>query len=277
LSSKHLAISIGGSGFCFSFCRDNRLTAQLRARYAGYCSDPKEASGIVECRLAQNPGPECQEKVVLHAGKGGAWTATRQDFVAEWNDRGGSLLLEPSVYAFDAFLRVFLGMQLARAGKLLLHASAVATRTGSFIFPGTSGAGKTTISRLADPEDTVLNDEICVAGKSTAEGFQVSGTPFWGEMGSGPARPRPRELTAVYLLKQAESTRRRELAPHEAARGLLRCVCLFGDDPRHLQRALDVCLDLVVAIPVYELEFPRNATVWNALKSWHGSARKEVA
>ena len=62
-------------------------------------------------------------------------------------------------------LRIVHTLVLARQGGFLLH-SASAIRNGkAFLFAGVSEAGKTTISRLAPPDATLLTDEISYVRK----------------------------------------------------------------------------------------------------------------
>ena len=61
--------------------------------------------------------------------------------------------------------------------------SASAVRNGrAFLFPAVSGAGKTTISRLAPPDVTLLTDEISYV-RRVADGYHAHGTPFAGDLG----------------------------------------------------------------------------------------------
>ena len=87
---------------------------------------------------------------------------------------------------------------LARQGGFLMH-SASAIRNGkAFLFAGVSEAGKTTISRLAPPDATLLTDEISYVRKQGA-GYVAFGTPFTGELaklGRKCFRARRRALSA---------------------------------------------------------------------------------
>jgi hypothetical protein len=63
-------------------------------------------------------------------------------------------------YSIDGVLRILHSLILARQGGFLVHAASVVRNGRAFVFAGISGTGKTTISRLAPPDVTLLTDEI---------------------------------------------------------------------------------------------------------------------
>ena len=69
-----------------------------------------------------------------------------------------------------------------------------------FLFAGVSGAGKTTISRLAPADVTLLTDEISYLRRN-GEGYVAYGTPFAGELAKVGENIRA-PLAALYLLAQ---------------------------------------------------------------------------
>ena len=134
--------------------------------------------------------PDIDVSVTCHAGR---WFLSRGDFRAEWDPaaRRGSIRQSANPYSIDAVLRIVHTLLLAKQGGFLLH-SASAVRNGkAFLFAGVSGAGKTTISRLAPPDATLLTDEISYVRKldgsadaSGKAGYAAYGTPFtreWAE------------------------------------------------------------------------------------------------
>ena len=60
----------------------------------------------------------------------------------------------------DSVLRIVHTLVLAGQGGFLVHAASAVRNGKAFVFAGVSGAGKTTISRLAPPDAAVLTDEI---------------------------------------------------------------------------------------------------------------------
>jgi hypothetical protein len=94
--------------------------------------------------------------------EGRRWVMERSDFRAEWDPerRQGWVRQSPNPYAIDSVLRILHSLVLAREGGFLVHAASAIRNGRAFLFAGASGAGKTTISRLAPPDVVLLTDEI---------------------------------------------------------------------------------------------------------------------
>jgi len=92
----------------------------------------------------------------------GRWVMERGDFRAEWDPqcRRGWVRQTANPYAIDGVLRILHSLILAREGGFLVHAASAIRKGQAFVFAGVSGTGKTTISRLAPPDVTLLTDEI---------------------------------------------------------------------------------------------------------------------
>jgi hypothetical protein len=92
----------------------------------------------------------------------GRWVMERGDFRAEWDPQGqrGWVRQTANPYAIDGVLRILHSLILAREGGFLVHAASAVRNGRAFVFAGVSGAGKTTLARLAPPDVTLLTDEI---------------------------------------------------------------------------------------------------------------------
>jgi len=103
--------------------------------------------------------PDEEVRVRLESGR---WVMERGDFHAEWDPerRQGWVRQTANPYAIDAVLRILHSLILAREGGFLLHAASAVRNGRAFLFSGVSGAGKTTISRLAPSDVVLLTDEI---------------------------------------------------------------------------------------------------------------------
>jgi hypothetical protein len=94
--------------------------------------------------------------------EGRRWVMERSDFRAEWDleRRQGCVRQSPNPYSIDSVLRILHSLVLAREGGFLVHAASAIRNGRAFLFAGASGAGKTTIARLAPPDVVLLTDEI---------------------------------------------------------------------------------------------------------------------
>jgi len=165
------------------------------------------------------------------------------------DDHGEPILADPFRYPLDQIVLVRL---LADRG-LLLHAAGAVRQGRSLIFPGVSGAGKTTISRILEREDfTLLSDDRIVVRRE-AGGFSAWGTPWPGE--GGYARNEHAPLAGVCFLKKGSAHGLRRFAPQEALPHMLRVASVPWYDPDAVEGPLE-CIDaLLKGVPVYELTF----------------------
>src|SRR5208282_189481 len=151
---------------------------------------------------------------------------------------------------------------LAKQGGFLLH-SASAIRNGkAFLFAGVSGAGKTTISRLAPPDATLLTDEISYVRKGDDhEAYVAFGTPFAGELGK-PGENTSAPVSALYLLAKGPENRIDPVSVVDAGREVLANMLFFAEDRELVCSAFEAACDFVHRVPVYRLTFVPDARVW---------------
>lgn len=259
-----LMIEIGGMPVRVN-TTDADFLAMLQDRYSGFCRSSEEAEIEFDVELVE-PGfadPEAEVRVAYRRGR---WSLTRGDFRAEWEPgaRRGWIRQSANPYSIDAVLRIVHTLALARQGGFLLH-SASALRNGkAFLFAGVSGAGKTTISRLAPPDVTLLTDEISYVRKGDGS-YVAFGTPFTGELaklGENVSAP----VAALYLLAQGPANRVDPVAPAEAARSLLANVLFFAEDEALVQAAFHSAFEFVSRVPVARLTFVPDARVWELMR-----------
>jgi hypothetical protein len=122
-------------------------------------------------------GPVSDAEDVSVRREAGRWVMERGDFRAEWDaeQRRGWVRQSLNPYGIDAVLRILHTLLLAREGGFLVHAASAIRNGRAYLFAGVSGAGKTTISRLAPPDVKLLTDEISYVRKVASPGFGVRG------------------------------------------------------------------------------------------------------
>ena len=145
-------------------------------------------------------------------------------------------------------MRIVHSLVLAERGGFLVHSASAVRNTRAFLFSGVSGAGKTTISRLAPPDVTLLTDEIsyvCRAGN----GYQAFGTPFAGDLGrAGENISAP--IAGLYLLVQGRQNHASPIGPADAARRLLRNILFFADDACRVEQLFRSACEFVSRVPI---------------------------
>lgn len=266
-----LVIEIGGIPVRVN-TTDADFLVLLQERYAGYLGSSQRADVEIEFDVDLTPSSpfeiDLPARATYHQGR---WTLRRGDFIAEWEPavRKGWIRQTANPYSIDSVLRIVHTLVLARQGGFLLH-SASAIRNGkAFLFAGVSGAGKTTISRLAPPDATLLTDEISYVRK-VEPGYVAFGTPFTGELaklGENVAAP----VAALYLLAQGPENRIDPVAPGEAARSLLANVLFFAQDDRAeaerlVQAVFHSAFEFVSRVPVSRLTFVPDSRVWEMIR-----------
>jgi len=274
-----LVIEIGGMPVRVH-TTDPAFLRTLRDRYNGFVTSAERAGGSeipaervaeidfdVELTPKRFADPDAVVRVTQHRGR---WTLERGDFRAEWEpaSRTGTIRQTANPYSIDAVLRIVHTLVLARQGGFLLH-SASAIRNGkAFLFAGVSEAGKTTISRLAPPDATLLTDEISYVRKQEAGkqdlGYVAYGTPFTGvlaKLGENVSAP----IAALYLLAKGAENRIDPIPPAEAARSLLANLLFFAEDEELVQATFHSAFEFVSRVPVSRLTFVPDARVWELI------------
>jgi hypothetical protein len=151
---------------------------------------------------------------------------------------------ELNPYSLDCILRVVWATLLARVGGVMIHGCGFRHDEFGFVFPGPSGAGKTTLARKAPDPDDVLSDELCVVRKMD-DGWRVFGTPFWGDFARGGTSMRSWPLRALAFL--ARAPHKATISPitsPEATLRLLGCFLAFATDPATVAENLAVAVKL---------------------------------
>jgi hypothetical protein len=251
--------------------------AMLERRYAGFVVAETGADAGAEFEFDVElipPAPSDPDVDVSVTCRSGKWLMERGDFRAEWEPaaRRGWIRSSANPYSIDAVLRITHTLVLARQGGFLLH-SASAVRNGkAFLFAGVSGAGKTTISRLAPADATLLTDEISYVRKRDAskdvsqkgDGYVAFGTPFAGELGR-PGENTSAPVAALYLLAKGPENRIEPVSVADAGREVLANMLFFAEDRELVCSAFDAACDFVHRVPVYRLTFAPVARVWEMI------------
>ncbi|MGA3213080.1 MAG: hypothetical protein ABSD20_17390 [Terriglobales bacterium] len=291
---EEFSIEIGGMA---ALVRTSSLefAGLLKRRYGSFAIPPvAEPMVLLDIDLSP-PAPISEEERLRDLSvrlESGHWIMERGDFKAEWDPecRRGRVRQALNPYGIDAVLRIMHTLILARENGFLLH-SASAVRNGrAFLFTGVSGAGKTTITRLAPPDVTLLTDEISYVKRSALPSspsaieaepetenaehatknvfYEAFGTPFSGELGV-PGENVRAPLGALFLLAQApascQENKIERISKGEAVRGLLRNILFFAQDPKLVRMVFQSVADFVSRVPVFRLHFTPDARVWELI------------
>jgi hypothetical protein len=262
--SSSVVVEIGGLPIRLH-CDDPAFVRQIRERYTGYVSSSNEAGFDFEIELAP-PGTQSGDEDLRVTWDSGRWLMERGDFRAEWNPSTARGRIQQTInpYSLDSVLRIVHTLLLARKGGFLLHASSAIRNGRAFLFSGVSGAGKTTMARLAPPDAALLTDEISYVTRQHGRYFAV-GTPFFGELARvGENLQAP--IEALYLLAKGPQNKIEPIEGTDAVRGLLENVLFFARDPEFVKMVFDAAFEFVAQVPVRRLTFVPDTSVWELIR-----------
>lgn len=245
-------------------CGDPDFRRLIEQRYAGFLNSNAESKFEFEFELTSPTEPSDEDARVFR--KGPVWFLQRGDFYARWDagSRRGQVRQSPNPYSLDSVLRIVHSLVLADEGGFLVHAASAIRNGRAFLFSGVSGAGKTTISRLAPKDVNLLTDEISYVRLRDGI-YRCYGTPFAGELArSGENLSAPVE--SLYFLVQGPENRIKPLARNEAARALLRNILFFAHDRELVRRVFDSAVQFVSTVNVAELIFTPDRQVWDLVR-----------
>ena len=276
---ENLSIDIGGTPIAVR-TGDPEFRALLERRYPGFLRSDLDPDLALDIELLPEDGPVTDEPE-LHVSHGSAgWRLMRGDFHASWDEvRGqGKILQTCSPFAIDSVLRIVHSLIQARQGGFLLHGASAIRNGRAFLFSGVSGAGKTTISRLAPPDATILTDEISyirrLPAASTASGveknnadsiYEACGTPFAGELARVGANKRA-PIAQLFFLTQGPENRIDPIPPSDALRLLLRNILFFADDANLVEMVFRSAFEFLARVPASRLTFLPDQRVWELVR-----------
>jgi hypothetical protein len=257
-------VEIGGIPIALSTC-DECFLDLLRQRYDGFLSSSRPEFEL-EFDLTSTQPASDDDVRVRHDGD--HWLIERGDFHANW-DSGtgrGSVRQSANPYSLDSVLRILHSLILAQRGGFLLHAASAICDGRAYLFSGVSGAGKTTMTRLAPADITLLTDEISYL-RPSADGYSAFGTPFAGELArAGENCTAP--VSALFFLEKGTENRVDELSSAEAVRRLMRNILFFAEDKALVEKLFATACDFVARVPIRRLTFYPDARVWDEVRNF---------
>lgn len=201
---------------------------------------------------------------VSFAENGAEWHLQRDDFQAHWNNqtRRGSVLMEPSEYTVDSWLRVWLSSLLLMQGGGLFHAAGLLRGNRGELFIGRSGCGKSTLARACGA-DEILSDELTAVRRYGAA-FMVHGTPFMGELGVGGIN-QSAPLKRFFMIHHGDPPGRMAVPRIEALPELWGTLMCFSKAKCFLDAAMQLCDDMAAALPCERFSFDHHDSPWRLL------------
>lgn len=162
---------------------------------------------------------------------------------------------------FENFCRVLLAYRLHELGGVVIHGAAVVDGDQAFLFAGASGAGKSTVSRMAlESGRTVLSDDL----NALLPGPILAGLPFTGDLDRGDPGRYP--LRALLRLEKDTEDRLLPMSRAEAAACLMACSPFVNADRHRHGALLSNLLALTEGVPARALRFSLTGRMWSILR-----------
>jgi hypothetical protein len=181
------------------------------------------------------------------------WAEPDADFraVDVWLEMEGGRRMPPLLHPVD---RVLCMGVLAHRGGFIVHSCGWSCNGKSVLFPGVSGAGKTTICRqlMAAGHGVVLSDDRVVLREEPA-GFRACGTPWPGD--AKQARNESAPLAALCFIEKSPEPYLWPIRSTEAFRRLLEAASVPWFSPGLRDRVLPLVERLVTTVPAFRLGF----------------------
>ena len=256
-------VEIAGTPILFE-TDDLEFRAIIESRYEGFLKPLATPKYRFKIQLAASEVES--DKDVQVSRKDSVWFLERGDFRADWDLQTGvgHVFQSPNPYSLDTVLRIVHSLVLAEQGGFLLHAASAIRNGHASIFAGVSGAGKTTLARLAPPDAIVLTDEISYIQRHD-DAYRAHGTPFAGELarlGKNVSAP----LAELYLLEKGPENRVQPIEPLAAARALMRHILFFANDEEMVKNVFDSVMTFVSAVPIARLMFTPDERAWELIQ-----------
>jgi hypothetical protein len=263
VADQHVVIDIGGMPVLVR-SESPEFLRMLEGRYSGFVSAEARTDVELDVDIVP-PGKISNEEDVAVRFTSGRWIIARGDLRAEWEPASGRgrIVQSSNPYSIDTALRILHSLMLAREGGLLIHAASAVRNGRAFLFTGVSGAGKTTISRLAPPETNLLTDEISYVRRDGTR-YVAYGTPFAGELAE-PGENIKAPVAGLYFLEKGPHNVVEQMRESEAAQRLLENVLFFADDQELVSLVFESACELVGKVPAYRLTFYPDQRAWELI------------
>ncbi len=263
-SIQELAIEIGETPVLLR-SQDERLWQIVQQRYSDFVREDAEPACTFDVDMV-GPEESLSEGELRVWREDGFWRWERGDFRAKWDPRSGRghILQTATPYAIDTALRVLHTIIQAPAGGFLLHGASAIRNGRAFLFSGVSGAGKTTISRLAPRDVILLTDEISYVRRGES-GYRACGTPFAGEL-ARPGENAAAPIECLYFLAKGPENSIEPMETAEALRKLLRNILFFADDPELVKMVFRSASEFLERVPAFRLTFYPDGRVWDLIR-----------
>ena len=250
------------------FSENQEFMAQVKERYANFISTEmapllKIEVNILPEEMAPNLATEIERPEVMfdHGTERGTFAWQGLSGEIDLVSRKARMSCTSNPIALNSFLRFVYSLVLLKEAGFLVHASGLIKNQKGYIFPGKSGAGKTTLARLS-PGATLLSDDIPLV--KMVDTPLIFGTPFWGDLAVGGEKTSA-PLAGIYFPVKDKKNYTERLKPRQVFERLLPNVVFFFKNEKFSKQLFNLCFELATKVPGYELHFLPDISFWECM------------
>jgi len=218
---------------------------------------------ILSETITPNPAPDFEKPEVtfLNGAERGVftWPGLSGEFDFIKKEARMRCALAPA--GLNSFLRFIYSVILLKEQGFLVHASGLIKNGVGYIFPGKSGAGKTTITQLS-PNATLLSDDLPLVKVGAPP--SIFGTPFWGGLAVA-GEQTSAALGGIYFPVKDKEKYVERLTAKKVLEKLLSNTVFFFKKDEFSKQLFKLCFDLATSVPGYELHFSPDPSFWECI------------
>lgn len=214
-----------------------------------------DKAGWRRCFLQSPDTKSCLWDVQLDPARQTAAIACGPDLITN------ATCISPLYYPLNQLLLIY---ALASEGGLILHAAGAILNNTAWVFPGPSGAGKTTLSALLHAESVPMLSDDRIIIRRVGSRFFAYGSPWPGEGGYALNQGLP--LGGICFLEKAAQNTLAPLSLKNALNRLLPVTSLLWYEAEELLPMLDTCEQLLTSSPIMTLQFQRQPQVVEVIR-----------
>jgi hypothetical protein len=180
---------------------------------------------------------------------------------------GEVLVFDPVCYPMDQILLMYV---LARNSGALVHSAGIGINGKGYLFPGKSGAGKTTLTRqFAARKGLELLSDDRMAVRKLDGNFKAFGTPWPGDAGVALNKGLP--LSGVFFIDHGATNSIKDMTVQDAFEKILPVTSIPWYDKEMIPPMLSFCEDLISHVPTYDLCFKPGTELVEVFEAFAGT------
>jgi hypothetical protein len=262
-------------------CRPNNFAANVVARFGPFIgqddgSTPVDFTAQVTFEGAQASLSDADLRVRA-AGAECSFDTPAASGKLSMAARCANLTLRSTtpIAQMEYFLRILYALLAEAHGGLMLHCAAIMAPSGTHLFIGQSGSGKSTAASLSLGRGVVLNDDLIVLRPE--EGCWIAyGTPFWNfetiDRGGQTARA---AVVGICTLVKDPNVYLEPISAAAAVAALVSSCPIVNGDPGRVPELMARCRQIIRAVPVQQLHFRKDPSFWDVLEADEGRRTKD--